>query len=102
MATIRIPTPLRQYAGGNTIIEVNGGTVGAALGDLTTQYPDLQSHLYDGDKLRSFVNIYLDQEDIRYLNGTDTPLTIGSKLLIVPSIAGGVDLGKASVNFSTM
>lgn len=89
MSTIRIPTPLRQYAGGNTSIDVNGGTVGDALGDLTTQYPDLRSHLYDGDTLRSFVNIYLGQEDIRYLDGTNTALQGNETLLIVPSIAGG-------------
>lgn len=89
MSTIRIPTPLRAYAGGNTNIDVNGGTVGEALNDLTTQYPDLRNHLYEGDKLRSFVNIYLNQEDIRYLDGADTKLQGNETLLIVPSIAGG-------------
>lgn len=89
MSTIRIPTPLRQYAGGNTEISIAGTTVGAALHDLTTQFPDLRNHLYEGDKLRSFVNIYLNQEDIRYLEGEATPLTSSDKLLIIPSIAGG-------------
>lgn len=89
MSTIRIPTPLRQYAGGNTTIPVKGDTIDAALRDLTDIYPDLKSHLYDGDKLRSFVNIYLNQEDIRYLDGADTAISADDKLMIVPSIAGG-------------
>ncbi len=89
MSNIRIPTPLRQYAGGNTSIPVTGDTVDAALRDLTTTYPDLKNHLYDGEKLRSFVNIYLNQEDIRYLDGEDTAIEPNDKLMIVPSIAGG-------------
>lgn len=90
MSTIRIPTPLRPYAGGLTAIPVEGATVGEALADLTTRYPALRSHLYDGDTLRSFVNVYLNQEDIRYLQGEATPLKADDALLIVPSIAGGL------------
>ena len=90
MATIRIPTPLRQYAGGNAVITIEGTTVGAGLQDLTKKHPDLQNHLYEeGGKLRSFVNIYLNQEDIRYLDGEETLLQPHDALLIVPSIAGG-------------
>lgn len=89
MSTIRIPTPLRQYAGGQTEITVDGATVGDALTALTGTYPDLRQHLYDGDKLRSFVNIYLNQEDIRFLEGEETALGANDKLLIIPSIAGG-------------
>jgi molybdopterin converting factor small subunit len=89
MSTIRIPTPLRQFAGGNTSIPVSGETVDAALQNLTQTYPDLKEHLYDGEKLRSFVNIYLNQEDIRYLDGEDTAIAPNDKLMIVPSIAGG-------------
>ena len=89
MANIRIPTPLRQYAGGNTTIPVIGDTVAQALRDLVDKYPELESHLFENGKLRSFVNIYINQEDIRYLDGVDTEVTVDDKLMIVPSIAGG-------------
>jgi molybdopterin converting factor small subunit len=89
MPTIRIPTPLRPYSGGNSTISVDGGTVGAALEDLTKQHPDLRQHLFEGDDLRSFVNIYLNQEDVRYLDGADTEVGQGDTLMIIPSIAGG-------------
>lgn len=89
MAQIRIPTPLRPYAGGNNAVAVNGTTVGTALNDLTDQYPDLRQHLFEGAQLRSFVNIYLNQEDVRYLQGAETPLKEADTLLIIPSIAGG-------------
>lgn len=91
MAQIRIPTPLRPYAGGQSAIAVTGSTVGMALNDLTDQYPDLRQHLFDGPQLRSFVNIYLNQEDVRYLQGAETPLKEADTLLIIPSIAGGVN-----------
>lgn len=93
MATIRIPAPLRPYAGGNSTIRVSGGDVGAALADLGTQYPDLQQHLFDGDALRSFVNLYLDKQDINQLNGLNTALKETDTLLIIPSIAGGSHAG---------
>jgi molybdopterin converting factor small subunit len=89
MATIRIPTPLRPYTGGNEHVTVAGQTVTEALGDLTSQYPDLEPHLFNEGKLRSFVNVFLGEEDVRYLNGGDTSISGDSKLLIIPSIAGG-------------
>lgn len=89
MPTIRIPTPLRPYAGNNSQIAVSGGTVGAALDSLTEAYPQLRQHLYDGDTLRSFVNVFLNQEDVRYLEGADTRLAEDDTLIIIPSIAGG-------------
>ena len=89
MPLFRIPTPLRPYSGGNRQVEVSGDTVGSALDDLTNQYPDLRQHLYDGQKLRSFVNIYLNQEDIRYGDGVDTVVEAKDTLMIIPSIAGG-------------
>ncbi|MCA9924882.1 MAG: MoaD/ThiS family protein [Anaerolineales bacterium] len=89
MATIRIPTPLRPYTGGNSSINVSGGTVGAALSNLTEQHPDLRQHLFEGDELRSFVNIYLNQEDVRYLDGANTEVADSDTLMIIPSIAGG-------------
>ncbi|MCP4428292.1 MAG: MoaD/ThiS family protein [Chloroflexi bacterium] len=89
MATIRIPTPLRPYCGGQSSVQVSGGTVGAALDDLTNQYPDLRRHLFDGNKLRSFVNVFLNEEDVRYLDGAETAVADNDALMIIPSIAGG-------------
>jgi sulfur-carrier protein adenylyltransferase/sulfurtransferase len=89
MPTIRIPTPLRPYAGGQAQVTVSGESVGAALDDLTRQYPDLRQHLFEGEELRSFVNLYLNQEDVRYLDGQRTAVGAGDTLLIIPSIAGG-------------
>jgi adenylyltransferase/sulfurtransferase len=89
MPNFRIPTPLRPYSGGNSEVKVAGATVGEALNDLTGQYPDLRQHLYDGSDLRSFVNIYLNQEDIRYGDGVETTITENDTLMIIPSIAGG-------------
>lgn len=89
MSTIRIPTPLRTYTGGQEHVSVNGCTVSEALDDLTRQHPDLREHLFSNGKLRSFVNIFLDEEDIRYIDGMKTQLEKDDKLLIVPSIAGG-------------
>ena len=89
MTTIRIPTPLRPYTNGNSSINVSGNTVGAALTSLTQQHPDLRQHLFDGDNLRSFVNIYLNKEDVRHLEGGETAVSPTDTLLIIPSIAGG-------------
>ena len=90
MTTIRIPTPLRPYTAGQAEVTITGPTVGAALGDLTRRYPHLQQHLYsDAGQLRAFVNIFLNDEDIRQLKGAETPLQDKDRLMIVPSIAGG-------------
>jgi molybdopterin converting factor small subunit len=93
MPTFRIPTPLRPYSGENSQVNVTGETVGAALEDLTNQYPDLRQHLFDGKELRSFVNIYLNQEDIRYGDGVETVVGENDTLMIIPSIAGGRERG---------
>jgi len=87
---IRIPTPLRPYVEGQNRVAVSGDTVGAALNDLTTQHPDLRQHLFEGDNLRSFVNVYLNKEDVRQLDGPDTAVTDSDTLMIIPSIAGGM------------
>ncbi len=90
MATrISIPTALRQYAGNNSSVSVEAVTVGAALKTLTAQYPDLGKHLFADDKLRSFVNVYVNDDDIRYLDGVTTPLTERDEISIIPAIAGG-------------
>src|SRR5713101_6604365 len=90
MPKILIPTPLRQYTGKQDTVQVNGGTVGEALTALTTQHQDLRRNIYnDEGKLRSFVNVYLNDEDIRYLSKEATPVKEGDTISIVPSIAGG-------------
>lgn len=87
---VLIPTPLRQYADKNAAVEVNGQTVEEALNALTTQHIDLRKHIYGEDgRLRAFVNVYLNDEDIRYLDKEKTPVKDSDTLSIVPSIAGG-------------
>jgi molybdopterin converting factor small subunit len=88
---IFIPTPLRAYTGKLNTVEVGGATIQEALGGLTTQYPDLRKHLFTEDgKLRSFVNVYLNDEDIRYLDAKEqTAVSDKDSLSIIPSIAGG-------------
>jgi sulfur-carrier protein len=90
MAKILIPTPLRQYADKKDAIELPGSTVGQVLGALTSQYGDLRKHLYtDEGRLRSFVNVYVNDEDIRYSGKDATPVKESDTISIVPSIAGG-------------
>src|SRR5688500_17592989 len=88
--TIHIPTPLRPFTDKHESVEVNGATVGELLADLTKRYDGLRKHLYSDDgKLRNFVNVYLNDEDIRYLQREQTPVKAGDTLSIVPSVAGG-------------
>ena len=87
---ILIPTPLCQYAGKQDAVSVTAGTVGEALSQLTDSHPELRRHLYtDEGRLRAFVNVYLNDEDIRYLEKDSTPVKESDTLSIVPSIAGG-------------
>lgn len=91
MAKILIPTPLRQYADKKDSVEAAGSTVGEALTALTTAHPDLRKQIYsDEGKLRSYVNVYLNDEDIRYLDKEKTAVGANDTLSIVPSIAGGL------------
>jgi molybdopterin converting factor small subunit len=90
MASIKIPTPLRAYTEGKAEVEVQGATISAILTDLTTQYPQLRPHLFNENELRNFVNIFVGDEDIRYLDGLETEIDADSKLRIIPSIAGGI------------
>ena len=90
---VLIPTPLRVYAGKQDVVQAEGKTVGELLENLTSQYTDLRHHLYKEDgKLRSFVNVYLNDDDIRYLQREDTPVAEGDTISIVPSVAGGLDV----------
>ena len=87
---IHIPTPLRPFTGKQDVVEVDGATVGELLAQLTSKHEGLKKHLYaDDGKLRSFVNIYLNDEDIRYLAREQTPVKDGDSVSIIPSVAGG-------------
>ncbi len=89
--TIFIPTPLRSYAAGKDKVEVNASTIAEALDALTDSHPDLRKHLFSSEgKLRAFVNLYVNDEDVRYLPQKErTPVAPGDTLSIIPSIAGG-------------
>jgi adenylyltransferase/sulfurtransferase len=89
--TIFIPTPLRLYTGGQDAVEIGAATVTEALESLTQSHPDLRKHLFTSEgKLRAFVNLYLNDEDVRYLPEKEaTAVTAKDTLSIIPSIAGG-------------
>jgi molybdopterin converting factor small subunit len=87
---VLIPTALRAFTAGQTSVEVDGRTVGEVLASLTARHGELRKHLYDEQgKLRSFVNVYVNDEDARYLQRENTPLGERDVVSIVPSIAGG-------------
>ena len=91
---IQIPTPLRQYTDKKDSVDVTAATVGDAMQALLALHPDLQRHLYtDEGKIRAFVNLYLNEEDIRYMQKEATPVADSDTLYIVPSIAGGLTYG---------
>jgi adenylyltransferase/sulfurtransferase len=89
--TIEIPTPLRVYTGNQSAVAVEAATVSEAVASLLARYPEFKKHLYTTDgKLRSFVNLYLNDEDIRYLpQGEESAVQASDTLSIIPSIAGG-------------
>jgi molybdopterin converting factor small subunit len=90
MPSIKIPTPLRAYTNGEAQLNVEGSTVGQVLSALVEQYPDLKPHLFNGDELRNFVNVFVGDEDVRFLEGMETEVESSDNLRIIPSIAGGV------------
>jgi molybdopterin converting factor small subunit len=90
MATLRIPTPLRPYAADQGEVIVHGSTVGEALLEVAERFTSLKPHLFSPDgQLRSFVNLFINDEDIRKLDGLNTPMKESDRLMILPSIAGG-------------
>src|SRR5438876_4032674 len=99
MATkILIPTPLRPYTDKKDAVDAEGATVGELLTDLTNKHGGLKAHLYnDQGKLRSFVNVYLNDEDIRYLQKEQTPVGPGDTVSIIPSVAGGATVAPVRV-----
>jgi len=87
---VRIPTPLRSITKGSAEVQADAGTVGGLIDDLERQYPGLRDRLVeDGGQIRRFINIYVNQEDIRFLDGAKTALKQGDEVSIVPAIAGG-------------
>ncbi|MDO9356345.1 MAG: ubiquitin-like small modifier protein 1 [Solirubrobacteraceae bacterium] len=89
MTLIKLPTQLRDVAGGAAEVTVEGGTVKEALESLFAQHEELRGRITENGELRRFVNIYLAGEDIRYLDGVDTPVPAGGELTILPAVAGG-------------
>ena len=93
MPVLRIPTPLRAYTDGKSEVTVSGSNISDVLTDLTTQYPALRPHLFnDGGDLRPFVNLFVGENNIKDLQGVDTPVKDGEKIMLIPSIAGGMSL----------
>jgi molybdopterin synthase sulfur carrier subunit len=86
---VSIPTALRQYAGGNSAINVEGSTVGEVIQTLTTQHPELGKQLMQNGEVRNFVNVYLNDDDVRYLEGMATAIGPRDEISIIPAIAGG-------------
>jgi len=89
MAVVRIPTPLRPHSGGHDRIEAQGATVGEVLGRVGETYPALRERIFDGGDLRRFVNVYVNNEDIRYLDDLNTAVGEEDEVSIIPAVAGG-------------
>ena len=87
---VRLPTVLRQSAGGASVVAVDGATIGEVLGKLVAEYPGMAGQvLTDEGGLHKFVNVYVDDDDVRYLQGLDTPVPDGAEVSILPAVAGG-------------
>ena len=87
---VRIPTPLRKLTNDAEVVEVTAGTIGAAITELQTKYPGIKERLMDDNgEVRRFVNVYVNEEDIRFLQNQNTPLKDGDEVSIIPAIAGG-------------
>jgi len=86
---VQVPTPLRQHTEGKATVEASGGTVKAVLDDLGAKFPGITQRLFENGQVRRFVNVYLNDEDIRYLDNLATPVKDGDELAIIPAVAGG-------------
>ena len=86
---VHIPTPMRQHTEGQATVEAQGGTVQAVLDDLARKYPAVTQRLFDNGQVRRFVNVYLNDEDIRYLDNLNTAVKDGDEVSIIPAVAGG-------------
>ena len=87
---VRIPTILRSYTGGAKLVEGSGGTLDELLSNLDAAHDGLRERLVDGEKLRRFVNVYLNDEDVRFLGALETPVKDGDTVTILPAVAGGM------------
>jgi len=95
MATLKIPTPLRSYTNGEALVSVQGRNVAEAMQDLIQKYPTLKPHLYNGDdNLRPFVNLFVGENNITDLQGLQTPLDENTRVILIPSIAGGININQ--------
>ena len=86
---VRIPTILRSYTGGEKSVQGSGSTLGELLKNVDAEYAGLRDRLVDGEALRRFVNVYLNDEDVRFLGGLDTPVKDGDTVTVLPAVAGG-------------
>ena len=87
---VRIPTPLRKLTNNAELVEVNAATIGAAIDELQSRFPGIAERLVDEKgEVRRFVNVYVNEEDIRFLKNRETPLKDGDEVSIIPAIAGG-------------
>ena len=86
---VHIPTPLRQHTDGQAVVEVDGTTVKGLLDDLSKKFPAINQRLFDNGQIRRFVNVYLNDEDIRYLDNLSTAVKTGDEVSIIPAVAGG-------------
>jgi sulfur-carrier protein len=86
---VHIPTPMREHTAKQAVVEASGPTVQAVLDDLGRKYPGVTQRLFDNGQVRRFVNVYLNDEDIRYLDNLATPVKDGDELAIIPAVAGG-------------
>ncbi len=87
---IRLPTLLRGKADGNKTVEVSGGTLGAALGDLARQYPQFEGQVINAEgELHRFINVYVNDDDVRFLGKLETPVKEGDTISLLPAVAGG-------------
>ena len=86
---VHIPTPMRQHTDGQAVVEASGGSVQAVLDDLGRKFPGINQRLFENGQVRRFVNVYLNDEDVRYLDNLATPVKDGDELSIIPAVAGG-------------
>ncbi|HET8560449.1 MAG TPA: MoaD/ThiS family protein [Marmoricola sp.] len=86
---VRIPTILRSYTGGEKAVEGSGTTLGELVDDLESSHPGIRERLLDGEELRRFVNVYVNDEDVRFAGGLQAPVADGDQVVILPAVAGG-------------
>jgi sulfur-carrier protein len=101
MATVRIPTVLRKHTGGEAKVDAEGGTVGEVFSALVAQHPAIEESLLADGQLRGFINVYVEDEDVRYLDGLDTPVDPDGEVAIMPAVAGGATPGERAPRTSS-